>query len=278
MVKNNNDIAILLSTYNAGSRLDFLINSLYAQTKRNWSIFVHDDFSNDGTNQKLEEYAKIHDNFFVLNDNVKRGACYSFLWLLQNVDSHYYMFCDQDDIWLPCKIDISYSAIKGVDENIPTVVNTDLAVVDSQYNIEKKSLWEISKVSPQFLSNLKYMSLFPFVTGCTMLFNRAAKNVTNLETENIPMHDWWICINVLKQKGQLTSIKKSTILYCQHGNNTVGALNVNLKYAQTKISNIRRIIKVNKNRLSFINKNITYMSVFSYLRIKLVYSLIRLFI
>lgn len=278
MIKNERKIAILLATYNAGERLKYLINSLYSQTEKDWNLYVHDDSSSDGTKERLSEYAEKKENFYVLGDNVRRGACDSFLWLLQNVDSDFYMFCDQDDIWLPYKIEISLAATKNLNDNIPICVNTDLAITDGQYNIEDKSLWKISKVCPQFLSNLEYMSLFPFVTGCTMLFNRKAKEVTVFDVENIPMHDWWICINILKNDGKIVNVNKSTILYCQHGNNTIGALDVNWNYTKMKASHVGRIIEENKNKLSFINKNIMRMSKITYLRLKLTYLVYRIFI
>mgnify|MGYP000833715515 FL=1 len=40
----------------------------------------------------------------------------NFMSLLNKVESSYYMFCDQDDIWKPDKIEVTYRAMKSAEE------------------------------------------------------------------------------------------------------------------------------------------------------------------
>lgn len=65
-----------------------------------------------------------------MDDPIKhRGAGSSFMWLLENVESHYYMFCDQDDVWLPTKVEHTLNRIKEVElshPNLPILIHTDL--------------------------------------------------------------------------------------------------------------------------------------------------------
>lgn len=66
------------------------------------------------------------------------------------------------------------------------------------------------------------------VTGCTMMVNRALRDkmlrITNID--NTIMHDWWAAL-VAAQFGKTAFIDEPTILYRQHGDNSLGALGIN---------------------------------------------------
>ena len=63
------------------------------------------------------------------------------------------------------------------------------------------------------------------VTGCTMMMNKKLRDMTIQyhNVENIIMHDWWAGI-IAANFGKVGFLDEPTILYRQHGNNSVGAL------------------------------------------------------
>ena len=65
--------AILLATYNGARYLREQIESIYAQTYQDWTLYVHDDGSTDGTQEILAEYAKTKANFVVLDYPSQHG-------------------------------------------------------------------------------------------------------------------------------------------------------------------------------------------------------------
>ncbi len=112
-------VAILLSTYNGQLYLKEQIDSLLDQTYKNWCLFVRDDGSSDDTLQIISTYAKkCPERIVLLTDNrgnIKPAA--SFMQLLSMVDMDYYMFCDQDDIWLSTKIERTYEEMVSIEKS-----------------------------------------------------------------------------------------------------------------------------------------------------------------
>ena len=44
------------------------------------------------------------------------GAGCSFMQLLSSIDSDYYMFCDQDDVWMEDKIERTYLYLRSLEQ------------------------------------------------------------------------------------------------------------------------------------------------------------------
>ena len=62
------------------------------------------------------------------------GASGNFARLMKYADADYMMFCDQDDVWLPSRIEKPLERMKTLEDalgrDVPILVHTDLAVVD----------------------------------------------------------------------------------------------------------------------------------------------------
>ncbi|MBQ4405407.1 MAG: glycosyltransferase [Bacteroidales bacterium] len=264
-------IAVLLATYNGSARIEYLLNSLVCQTYTSFNVYVHDDASTDNTLSIIEKYKngqKGNLTISILNDICKRGAKGSFMWLLENVESDYYMFCDQDDFWLPFKIEQSVQLIERLEKenfNKPICVHTDLAVADTNYNIIATSLWTQSRVIPKILEHKDFIQVFNCVTGCSMIFNRLAKKCALPMNPLAPMHDFWVAYQVLANNGILTHLPSSTILYCQHGNNVVGANKVGLQYVLNKFR-LKKLFKKNVETYKLMHQlsNISWLKYFGF--------------
>lgn len=226
-------IAILLSTYNGERYLRQQLDSLFSQTVSDFVLYVRDDGSSDTTMDILLEYEVQYPNIVIFKDvESNKGACMSFMWLLEKVDAEYYMFCDQDDVWFPTKAKLTLDIIQAEEcrsHNIPILVHTDLIVTDSTLNIISKSLWENDNTDPSRITR-KYLPLVNYVTGCTMMFNRKARDIALVNTKHALMHDFWIAICVDACKGIIISLPIPTIYYRQHGLNAVGASDRNYRY------------------------------------------------
>lgn len=219
-------LAILLSTYNGENYLRQQLNSLFCQTYSNFTLYVRDDGSNDQTMDILMEYEREFSNIILFKDTEKhRGACMSFLWLLENVEAEYYMFCDQDDVWFPSKVQLTLDAIQAEEHrshNIPVLVHTDLIVTNRKLEVISESLWLNDKTDPSKITR-KYLRIVNYITGCTMLFNRKARDLSLTYEREIFMHDFWVGICVDSAGGKIVTLPIPTIFYRQHANNTIGA-------------------------------------------------------
>jgi glycosyltransferase involved in cell wall biosynthesis len=219
-------IAILLSTYNGERYLRQQLDSLFSQTYRDFVVYVRDDGSSDTTMYILLEYDEKHTNMVIFKDlKSNKGACMSFMWLLEKVEAEYYMFCDQDDFWFPSKAQLTLDTIQAEERRsskTAILVHTDLIVTDSTLKIIYKSLWENDNTNPLRITR-KFLRVLNYVTGCTMLFNRAARDLAIVDIKHALMHDFWIAICVDSSKGIIISLPIPTIYYRQHGFNVVGA-------------------------------------------------------
>jgi glycosyltransferase involved in cell wall biosynthesis len=230
MIYSKSEIAILMATYNGEKYLGEQIDSILAQTYHDWHLYIHDDGSKDGTLSIIQEYVLNHPDKITLFDYPSQGgACKNFLSLLERVEAPYYMFCDQDDVWLPEKIEKKYAKIRELEKenhHTPIVVYSDLIVTDSNLNTISPSLWNIAGIYPEFVKSFDEMAANTLMSGCAMLFNHDAKITVPPIKENITMHDAWIACCVAKQNGILYPIKQPTIFYRQHSANALGAQDV----------------------------------------------------
>ena len=259
-----------MATYNGEKYLQEQIDSLLNQTYQNWVLWIHDDNSNDKTVEIIEKYQNNYPNKIrFIHDNISTGgAKENFTYLLNKIDNNfdYIMFCDQDDVWLENKIEITLEKMREIEKsNIdkPVLIHTDLVVVDEKLNVIADSMFQYQKLSLNNQKNIKLIAMENIVTGCTMMLNKKlallGKNIPN---EAI-MHDWWIAIITLKENGIIGFINETTILYRQHALNTVGSKQVNLLHYLKKLLTVKSIIHSYKSiylqyTKAGIKMNITY--------------------
>lgn len=241
------NVAVLLSTYNGEKYLEEQIDSIRNQSYENWKLYIRDDGSSDTTINIIEKYCKVDDRIIFLDSNRNNlGVIDSFLFLLTEVTADYYMFCDQDDIWLENKIKNTLFCMKEKEkeEKKPYVIYTDLRVVDANLNIIAPSIFEYRKL---FKAPRNYMSIFirNSAYGCTIMFNNQLKNLV-VKSDNIIMHDKWIEI-IGASFGETCLCPDTDILYRRHGDNTSATKKYGkLSYLTSRLTKILSFIKGGK--------------------------------
>ncbi len=265
------DIAILLATYNGAKYLSEQLDSLIAQTYPNWQLFIHDDGSKDDTIAILQEYAQKDDRIHILSYPVCGDACKNFISLLDKVDAPYYMFCDQDDVWQADKIAVCMKAMQeqtSLHQNIPIIVHSDLCVVDEHLQTINASFWQYEHIMPDKFITWEDCARGNITTGCTMLFNHIAKQVIAPLSPQTLMHDAWITLCVMANNGKIVSVPAPTILYRQHGNNTLGAHDASCLTLAYRLRHIKKMLLANWAHWMQMNA-IRPISLITYMRHKL---------
>ncbi len=109
------NVDILLATYNGAAFLEAQLDSILAQTHKNWRLVIRDDGSTDKTPEILEAFWTRHpDKANVLRDaDGDLGLVQNFSRLLEHVSAQYAAFCDQDDVWKPEKQELSLQKIRA---------------------------------------------------------------------------------------------------------------------------------------------------------------------
>lgn len=269
--------AILLATYNSEKYIIPLLDSIQNQTYTDWSLTIHDDGSSDRTLDIIEEYMSKDGRISIALEGMKLGAAKSFMELLKITNADYYLFCDHDDVWLPNKVEKTVELLDKISTSnpqLPVIVHSDLYVVNENLQIINNSFWKSSRIDPKVLKFVNISQVFNSVTGCAMAFNNNAKTVSFPYADNLPMHDWWINLCVLKNKGIVEEIAEPLIYYRQHGNNEVGARQVDNSYFYQKLLNIKKTIGDQLTHIKFL-RSIGGINFFQYYYYKLYYTIIR---
>lgn len=232
-------IQILMSTYNGEKYLETQLDSILKQTigLENLHILVRDDGSSDHTIKILQSYKKNYPNNldFFIGSNV--GPCYSFLDLVSkaNLNFNYFSFSDQDDYWLPEKLENAVKLLQTKDTTKPLLYSSKYIIVDSDLKEIKGQ--EAKKVNFTSFEN----SLIENVaTGCTEVFNKdmllLLNKVNEYNVKGFFMHDW-ILYMLGTSLGEYIYDNNAYLLYRQHENNVLGA-------SRGKFNNLQRKFKL----------------------------------
>lgn len=227
---NQNDIAILMGTFNGEKFIKEQIDSILSQTVGNWTLYIQDDGSKDKTLDIINSY---NDERIVLIDKglSRQGVCNNFMSLLNIVESKYYMFCDQDDVWFPNKIERLLGEIKMIEQkncDIPILVYSDKTRVDENLNIIIEREFARSGIDDDKLERiLSERNTFEMIlvrataAGCTMLFNHQVKDFC-FPYINLRFHDSIVALATARNGGIISTVLDSTMYYRIHTSNTVG--------------------------------------------------------
>lgn len=246
-LQNENDqIDILLSTYNGSRYLQELMISIINQTYQNWQLHIRDDGSTDDTIDIIRNFAMQFPNQIIyINDHYNNlGPSTSFSKLMEYSKANFIMFCDQDDIWLNNKVELTLEKMRLLEKetpNKPILVHTDMTVVDKDLQVISDSFWSFQGLNPSYQS-LNHLLVQNMVTGCTMMINKRLKELTYPIPDQAIMHDWWIALVASIYSG-IHHVNVPSILYRQHGENTIGANRYSLHYLLTRFGKVNESIK-----------------------------------
>jgi len=213
-------VAILLATHNSERYLEEQLESLFNQTYGNIEIVVSDDASTDSTPELLGKYPSLT---VIKSDVPLKSAKKNFMFLIKNApQADYYMFCDHDDFWCASKVEITLNKMLEADNGLPTLVHTDLLVVDERLDCISNSLFAWQKISKE--QTLAQTLIQNNVTGCTTMINEPLRALAAEmdETKSFIMHDWLLAV-LASAVGNIAFVDTPTIKYRQHSGNAVGA-------------------------------------------------------
>lgn len=214
----NINIKILMTTYNGELFIKEQLDSILSQTYSNWNLIIGDDGSTDGTIQIINEYMQ-KDSRIKLKQNVDNlGVVKNFENLLKITNGEYYMFCDQDDVWLLDKIDktmecmLEVESVSDVNESIYVFsdivqVNKNLEPLGKKYN---KNL--------PYAINLNRLLLKSVIPGCVSMINNSLKKKVLPFPSEIILHDYWMSL-VAASMGTLKFLPIKLLKYRHHGSN-----------------------------------------------------------
>lgn len=221
-------VNIVMSTYNGEKYLSEQIESIQNQTFYDWNLLIRDDGSVDGTVDIIKKYVSEDSRIKFINgeDTKNLGVINSFYSLIKYNQADYYFFSDQDDYWLPEKVELTLREAEMHNNSIPIMYYTDLKVADKNLKVLNESM--IKSQSGHANTKLIQELTENSVTGCVSMINHALAEKWNT-TDDIIMHDWYLAL-LASALGELVYIDKPTELYRQHDNNVLGARTLDKKF------------------------------------------------
>ena len=231
-------IDILLATYNGEKYIKEQIDSILNQTYKNIKLIISDDCSTDNTTEILKEYEEKDNRIELYIQQKNLGVVKNIEFLLRKVNSPYYMLSDQDDYWIPEKAEKSIEVLK---EKNADLVFGDLEVVDENLQTIYPSFNDymfLTRKIKKYINSYKINYLYNCVTGCTILARKETIDwiLPLPTTSEFLIHDYWIGL-MTALNGKLAYMSEKYIQYRQHDNNQVGTRKISHEF--TKFEQVR---------------------------------------
>lgn len=212
-------VQVLLSSYNGEKYIAEQIESIQRQQGVKAELLIRDDGSADRTLEIIQDYAENNSNIcYYKGRNI--GVQHSFFDLMAHADrtADYYAFADQDDVWLPDKLQRAVSLLQGcADADRPLLYAGGLIYADEMLQHLKLVVHKRRKEAS--FGNALIENI---CTGCTEVFNGKLLEMAAAHRPQCEiLHDWWMYLTA-SCFGQVLYDQAAYIYYRQHDKNVVG--------------------------------------------------------
>lgn len=214
-----------MCTYNGEKFLPEQLDSFIAQTRPPDELVVCDDCSTDRTKEILEKFQEAAPfPVSIINNEPRLGFRKNFEQALSLCHGDLISFSDQDDIWLPAKLE----EIARVFQQYPAAgyVFHDALIVDENGNSRGFSLWDYYGFSFQDTRHFPPAQFTPYcfsrvILGATITLNSKLRGYL-LPLPDYTAHDTWVSF-----AGSLVmpvvALPKRLNRYRQHAHQLFGA-------------------------------------------------------
>src|SRR5205085_1344884 len=161
-------VAICMATYNPpADLLKRQIDSLIAQTHRNWVCIINDDCSDEAAYEQIKKFAAQDSRIQVFRNQSRQGFYRNFERCLNLIPDgvEFIAFCDQDDEWYPEKLEACLAAF----DPDTYLVFSDMKVVSRDGEVLADTYWSRRQ---NHYSDLVALLFANTVTGAASLFRR----------------------------------------------------------------------------------------------------------
>lgn len=98
-------VSIIMPTCNSAKTVSESIESVLAQSYKNWQLLITDDCSQDDTLDIIQNFVNKDTRIKVYKNTVNLGAGLTRNHSIEHASGKYIAFLDADDIWLPAKLE-----------------------------------------------------------------------------------------------------------------------------------------------------------------------------
>jgi hypothetical protein len=211
-------IAVCMATYDPDpALLRAQVESLRAQTDRNWACVISDDCSSPERFAEITELVGGDERFVVSRSERRLGFYRNFERALglAPAEAALIALCDQDDRWRPEKL-----AILRAELGSAQLVYCDQRLVDRDGRVLRETMWEGRRNNHTSLAS---MLIANSITGAAALFRREVAELALPfpDTPSLQFHDHWIGLVALAA-GDVAYVDRPLYDYVQHAGAVFG--------------------------------------------------------
>jgi GT2 family glycosyltransferase len=202
-------VSVCMATYNGAPYLRTQLDSILAQLGPDDELLVQDDGSSDETLEIIGSYGDPRIQIVANSSNL--GVIATFERCLSRARNPIVFLSDQDDEWLPGKVD---AMVAQFGDLRVTGVVTEAVIVDADDTLTGESFFALMHSGPGVVHNYVKNSYL----GCCMAVRREVLAVALPVPRSVRTHDGWIGITA-DLMGEVVFLPTPYVRYRRHGGN-----------------------------------------------------------
>ena len=195
----NPKFSIIVASYNYASIIGEAIDSLLAQTYRNYEIIVVDDGSPDNSLEVISNYVKQHDciKLYTHENGVNKGLPSTVRLGISKATGDYIAFCECDDSWTPEHLALLAEMI--YDYNNPAIISNHIELFGT---VTPAKRGYIAFIDNYMKSNVNNINISSAVFNPVPTFSAVCVRTDILRSLDYDAYipawlDWWLWRQVL---------------------------------------------------------------------------------
>ena len=214
MENKNPTVAVVVATYNGATYLRQQLESIVQQTYKPSQIIIVDDDSLDDTLQVANNFAAHHPEVMVVQNETRLGYIKNFEKGMLIATASYVALSDQDDIWMPHKLE---TLLANIGDQMLAYSDSELIDANGQLLNQKMS---------SIKNQLAYHTPIMYATGAwapghAMLFKKELVDKA-APFPALVTHDFWLGF-VATCYSRVVYVNEPLVHYRQHTQNAIGA-------------------------------------------------------
>ncbi|MFC5283522.1 glycosyltransferase family 2 protein [Pedobacter alpinus] len=206
-------ISVVLCSYNGENFIAEQIDSIFNQTFDDFELIIIDDCSTDKTVEIINKFCLLNKRISLFINEENLGPRKSFYKGILKSKGDYIALSDQDDIWLPNKLEVLIQ--KAESEKDALLFYSNSQIINENGELINQFLSD--KINPYQGNDNRSVLFYNFVWGHTMFFRRELINYV----EPIPLnfnHDKWLTFLSLSY-GKVIYVNQVLQYYRHHDKN-----------------------------------------------------------
>lgn len=205
-------VSVCMSTYNGEKYLKRQLDTILEQLGPEDELVISDDSSSDRTIDIIKSYADKRIRLFE-NKHFK-SPVFNLEFALKQAGGEYIFLADQDDVWLPGRVQKMSEKLLEYD-----LVVCNAFIVDQDEKVIHESYFDWKGSGSGFWKNLRKNSFL----GCALAFNRKILHAVLPFPQKIIMHDVWIGL-MAESLGKVDFLDEKLMLYRRHTDNVTASI------------------------------------------------------